>query len=69
MEWEQFSPTEMDEGERPVAIASRSLSVAEKKYAHLDKEGLAIVKKFHGYLFGRKFEIQSDHKPLHAASV
>ena len=40
----------MDEGERPVAFASRSLSVAEKKYAHLDKEGLAIifgVKKFH----------------------
>ena len=56
-----------DEGERPVAFASRSLSVAEKKYAHLDKEGLAIifgVKKFNGYLFGRKFEIQSDHKPL-----
>ena len=56
-----------EEGERPVAFASRSLSAAEKKYAHLDKEGLAIifgVKKFHGYLFGRKFEIRSDHKPL-----
>ena len=55
------------EGERPIAFASRSLSAAEKKYAHLDKEGLAIifgVKKFHGYLFGRKFEIRSDHKPL-----
>ena len=56
-----------EEGERPVAFASRSLSTAEKKYAHLDKEGLAIifgVKKFHGYLFGRRFEIRSDHKPL-----
>ena len=56
-----------EDGERPVAFASRSLSPAEKKYAHLDKEGLAIifgVKKFHGYLFGRKFKIRSDHKPL-----
>ena len=55
------------EGEKPIAFASRSLSLAEKKYAHLDKEGLAIifgVKKFHNYLFGRKFEIRSDHKPL-----
>ena len=55
------------EGERPVAFASRSLSAAERKYAHLDKEGLAIifgVKKFHSYLFGRKFEIRSDHRPL-----
>ena len=55
------------EGEKPIAFASRTLSPAEKKYAHLDKEGLSIifgVKKFHDYLFGRKFEIRSDHKPL-----
>ena len=56
-----------DGSEKPVAFASRSLSPAEKKYAQLDKEGLAIVfgvKKFHGYLLGRKFVIHSDHKPL-----
>ena len=56
-----------EEGERPIAFASRTLSPAERKYAHLDKEGLPIifgVKKFHGYLFGRKFMIRSDHKPL-----
>ena len=55
------------EGEKPIAFASRSLSPAENNYAHLDKEGLSIifgVKKFHDYLFGRKFEICSDHKPL-----
>ena len=56
-----------EEGERPIAFASRTLSPAERKYAHLDKEGLSIilgVKKFHEYLFGRKFVIRSDHKPL-----
>jgi len=53
-----------DETERPIAFTSRSLSPAEKKYSHLDKEGLEIVtgvKKFHQYLYGRKFTICSDH--------
>ena len=58
----------MEDGtERPVAFASRFLAPAEKKYSQLDKEGLAVVygvKKFHQYLFGRQFEIASDHKPL-----
>ena len=56
-----------DGTERPVAFASRTLAPAEKKYAQLEKEGLAIVfgvKKFHDYLLGRKFVIHSDHKPL-----
>ena len=56
-----------DGSEKPIAFASRSLSLAEKKYSQLDKEGLAVVfgvKKFHDYLFGRKFFIRSDHKPL-----
>ena len=51
----------------PIAFASRSLAVAEKKYSQLEKEGLAIVfavKRFHQYLFGRHFIILSDHKPL-----
>ena len=41
--------------------------MAERKYSQLDKEGLAIifaVKRFHQYLYGRKFIIHSDHKPL-----
>ena len=56
-----------DGSTRPIAFASRSLNPAEHRYAHLDKEGLAIVygvKKFHQYLFGRKFVINSDHKPF-----
>ena len=46
---------------------SRSLSVVERNYSQLEKEGLAIVysiKKFHNYLFGWKFTICTDHKPL-----
>ena len=58
----------MDDGtERPVAYASRTLTAAEKNYSQLEKEGLAVVfsvKKFHNYLYGRPFIIESDHKPL-----
>jgi hypothetical protein len=56
-----------DESEQPIAYASSSLAPAEKRYAHIDKEALAIifaVKKFHQYLYGRKFLIVTDHKPL-----
>lgn len=56
-----------DGSEQPVAFGSHSLSPADFRFAQLDKEGLAIafgVKHFHHYLFGRKFTVYSDHKPL-----
>ncbi len=56
-----------DGTERPIGFVSRTLTVAEKNYSQLEKEGLAIVfgvKKFHKYLYGRKFVICTDHKPL-----
>ena len=52
---------------RPVAFASRSLSETEKSYAQIEKETLAVVfgcEKFQHYLYGRKFTVESDHKPL-----
>ena len=58
----------MDDGSvRPISYASRSLTAAEKGYAKLKKEALSInfgIKKFHNYLYGRKFIIESDLKPL-----
>ncbi len=58
----------MENGEeRPISFTSRTLSPLEKKYLQLEKEALAItygIKKFHNYIFGRAFIIESDHQPL-----
>ena len=53
--------------DKPVAFASRTLNAAESKYCTIEKELLGIVfavKHFRPYLFGRKFIIHTDHRPL-----
>lgn len=58
----------MQDGQ-PIAYASRSLTPAERNYAQIEKELLAIVfacERFSHYVYGRKTTVQSDHKPLEA---
>ena len=52
---------------KPTAHASRALLPAERNYSQIEKEGLAItyaVKKFHRFVHGRKFILQTNHKLL-----
>lgn len=58
---------ESDNTLRPVMYASCSFNDAERNYAQVEREALALifaVKKFHIYIYGRQFELQTDHKPL-----
>ena len=53
--------------ERPVSFASRTLTPAKKNYSQLDREAFAVVfttKKFHLFLYGKRFTLYTDHKPL-----
>ena len=51
----------------PVGYASTKLSLAEAKYPIIEKECLAVgwgIRCFKLYLVGKRFTLQTDHKPL-----
>ena len=53
--------------ERPIAFASRSLSIAERKWSITEKEALGIIwglKHFKHFLLGSEFSVRTDHSPL-----
>ena len=58
------------QNDRPVAYASKALTLSQQNYAQIEKEMLAIVfgcERFHDYLYGqREITVESDHKPLEA---
>ena len=56
-----------DGSERPIANASKTLTEVQRNYSQIQKEALAIVyalNKFHQFLYGRKFILVTDDKPL-----
>ena len=56
-----------DGKEHLVAFASQKLLPRKTHYAAMEKECLAIVwalNHFHPYLFGQRFTVETDHRPL-----
>ena len=52
---------------KPIAFASKALTDTETRYANIERELLAVVfgcERFHTYVFGKPFTVESDHKPL-----
>jgi transposase InsO family protein len=60
--------TQLKEGEHhPIYYISKKLSKAERNYATIEREMMAIIhclRKFRCYIEGRSIVIHSDHKPL-----
>ena len=53
--------------DEPVAYASKALTDTERCWANIEREAYALVfrcERFHTYVYGRHFTIESDHKPL-----
>lgn len=56
-----------DGSEKPIQYASQTLNKTQQNYMQVDKEAYAIifgVKKFYQYLFGRRFTLVTDNKPV-----
>ncbi|KAA0709172.1 hypothetical protein E1301_Tti017617 [Triplophysa tibetana] len=51
----------------PICYISRSLTDCERRYSQTEKEALALVwacERLHPYVYGRQFDLVTDHKPL-----
>ena len=52
---------------RPIAFMSRALTETQSRYSNIEREVLGIItgiEYFHQYLFGKKFILYTDHKPM-----
>ena len=55
------------QNERPVYFASRALTETQKGYIAIELESLVVtwvMEKFHHFLYGNKFVLETDQKPL-----
>ena len=56
---------------KPIAFASKALTKTECRYANIEREMIAAVfraERFHTYVYGWSFMIESDHKLLESIS-
>ena len=56
---------------KPIAFASKALTKTECRYVNIEREMLAAVfraERFHTYIYGWSFTIESDRKPLESIS-
>ena len=56
-----------DASEKAVMHASRTLTPAERRYGQIEKEASALifaVRRFHKFIYGRRFTLLRDHKQL-----
>ena len=57
----------LSQDDHPVLFASRKLTAAESNYSNIEREALAVIwacQRLEHFLVGKKFSIQTDHKPL-----
>ncbi|GBP53067.1 Retrovirus-related Pol polyprotein from transposon 17.6 [Eumeta japonica] len=57
----------LSQNQHPIAYASRTLSETERRYNTTEKELLAVLwacQHFRPYIYGRKFNLETDHQPL-----
>ncbi|KAJ8735710.1 hypothetical protein PYW07_007330 [Mythimna separata] len=58
---------ENDSGPRVIAFGNKTLTDCERRYCQTEKEALALVwavEHFHMFLYGKEFDLVTDHKPL-----
>ncbi|CAH2089953.1 unnamed protein product [Euphydryas editha] len=56
-----------ENGPRIIGFGNKTLSECERRYCQTEKEALALVwavEHFHMFLYGKEFDLITDHKPL-----